>query len=1347
MSILRRSTFAATAIVAFMLSSMLSSAEAVPLSSAEAKCQKAAGVQSRVLVKKRFKSLQKCHDAVYKGKLPASTVCTLNSTAAAKISKANSKFVSKIEKQCPDSVVPGIDFGGQCLGVTTSSALASCLLREHNAAADKLVATAYPASTPRKCFGGPNDGRYCAGPVNCIPGVCALPGRACVGGSNDGGLCAADANCPGGGFCLANKEQIKCAKGLAGVIGKQADKRMSTVQKCKAQIAKGKLPPATDCVATAQAKLDKLTDKSVSKALKACPAGPAATEIFGGACTGSEDPDSLAACGTCTADRRADEMIVVQHGTGSTGGGNAAAIEIADAADCVGGPQSRCRVGDYLLSNDVIRVVVQDVQRNYLAGIGQFGGQIIDADLVRTIGDDRDSFEEWSVSLNIESTAHYTNLTILNDGSNGGPAVLRATGVDDLLDLLNPSSVIAQFNLLLPPTVDDFDIPVTVHTDYILEPGADHVRVETTVLNTDPAPLSIFFGEFLNGSGQVELFQTGYGFGEPLISSPCSNSKCNRLGNMVSWAGHLDSDGVSYAYVSEVAGTSTFTTSGVTVPQMGTDVLAALIGTATPNFHLAPNGQPGDNLTFKRMFIVGDGTVSSLIDSRLATQCIPRGTISGTVDVGGSPIAGAAIAVLSAPALGPGGTVLHALLSRNVVNHTTTDAAGNYSLTLPPGDYNVVANRDGSPFEGGGGSPIQHPVTVTAFGTITQNITLPDTGTLRVTVVDENSDPIAARVSVVGFDPSPDPLVTQILLGTINNRTGVFSDQSQDGFPFGVAFATYADASGDTGDLPLEPGSYRIYVSRGTEYSIDYQDVTVTAGGTTTFNGVVERVIDTTGFVSGDFHVHSIDSPDAAISRVDRVISMLGEGVDFFAATDHDFRADFTSTIASLGVGHLLSTTIGQEMTTFDYGHFNAWPLDLDPSVPNNGFVDHGGAAPAGLDYPSAGYYSETPADIIAMAHAAYSGSNTVQVNHVHSFFGVNGGSGLAIDTGQTPPTSGVPAAARRLDPLVTNYFSDAFDALEIWIGDDRGQVLTNFLGQNTGDWFNLLNQGIISTGVANSDTHRRFITQSGFPRTMIASPVDDPGLIDQDDVSANVNAGRAIGTNGPMVRVTMHAGSTGESGGLDIGRCTGVSTCTSIADCPPCTDDSQCSVGETCTPLPTLITTTDGSVDITVDVQSPTWAPFDKIEFYVNSTTTQSTQLNVQSGAGIINVNRYAINPDHVHTAGVDFTVATVPAPGTSSDRLEASTTLSLSGLSDDIWVVVMVSGSDGVSAPLFPVVPNSIFDDSDDNPIPNKTLADLIDGNLGEAGITARAFTNPVYVDADGVPGWQAPGVQIAP
>jgi len=1341
------------------------------LTNDQAKCQDTAAKQGRVYLKKAFKARQKCEDSVNKGALPEGTDCALEATTAAKVSAAAGKYSAKVTDKCPDAVVATLSFGDDCRGVMAGSSLATCLLAAHDESLDALLNTAYPLSPAKRCDGGTNNGKACTVNADCSGGgTCVLPGRACTGGSNDGTVCDMNSDCMGGGLCLPSKDQANCAKTVGKTLIKQANKRLTLLQKCKKSVAKGDLPDGTDCVTESTAKLTTLMAKSAEKIQKKCTDAIAATDLFGGSCAGVDEGASVAACGLCAADSESDTLIAVAHGTVAVGGA-ASAAQVANLSECVGGPMSRCRVGDYILTNDKIRVVVQDIQRNYLGGIGQFGGQIIDGDLVRTgLDPDRDNFEEWAVSLNIESTAHYTALQIINDGSDGGPAVLRATGVDDLLDLLNPSSVIADFGFLLPTSADDKDIPVTVQTDYIIEPGTNYVRVETTVQNMDVATLNIFFGEFINGSGEVELFQPGYGFGEPLVSSPCAStaSRCNQRNNLIAFSGENGADGVSYAFMHETPGSSTFTTSGVSVPQLGIDVLRALIGLVGPNHSLAPMGDPGDSKTFTRYFVVGDGSVSSLTDIRNAAQCLAVGTLQGTATADGNPAAGIDIAILGNVADAPGNVApFHPVLARNVVTHTRTDASGNYSLTLPAGDYSVVANLEGSPYEGGGSSPTAHAVSITAFATTTQNVALPATGGLQVNVQDENAAAIAAKISVVGFDASPDPRNPQSILGLINNNTGVFGEKEEDGFPFGVALADYVDASGSSAVLPLEPGSYRVYVSHGPEYSVDFDDVTINAGATTVVNAVVEHVVDTTGFASGDFHVHSIDSPDAQVSRERRVISMLGEGVDFFATTDHGYRADFSSTITTMGVDDLVSTAVGQEITTFDYGHFNAWPLDIDPNVPDNGFVDHGGAAPDGMDYPSAGFYSETPATIVSLAHGDYSGGpNTVQINHVHSHFGVDGGSGLAIDTGAEPPTSGVPAAARRLNPGVTNYFTDTFDALEIWIGESRGQIVDNFLGQNAGDWFNLINQGIISTGISDSDTHRRFLTQAGFPRNLVANLEDDePGSLDQDDMSERVNEGRVVGTLGPMIRVTAYAASTGESGGLDLGRCTGVVPCTDTMDCPPCRATADCGVGETCTVLPTTISTTDGDVDLTIDVQSPEWAEFDRIELYINTTTTRNTTNNVQTGAGLIDVNRYSLTPDMVFNAPGDFTVSSEAAPGTSSSRLVASLTVELTGLSDDTWVVVMVSGTDGVSKPLFPVVPNSIFSKACSNDpcrscatnanclgggicnTVNSSLGDLIDGNLDQCGMLARAFTNPIFIDADGIGGWTAPGVQVAP
>ena len=133
-------------------------------------------------------------------------------------------------------------------------------------------------------------------------------------------------------------------------------------------------------------------------------------------------------------------------------------------------------------------------------------------------------------------------------------------------------------------------------------------------------------------------------------------------------------------------------------------------------------------------------------------------------------------------------------------------------------------------------------------------------------------------------------------------------------------------------------------------------------------------------------------------------------------------------------------------------------------------------------------------------------------------------------------------------------------DGLEIWIGDTRAQISTNFLGQNAGDWFNMINQGIVTTGISDSDSHTMQSGVAGFPRNMVASPSDDPADLSglADTLSANVNAGRVFGTDGPMVRVSANAASTGQTARLELGS-------------------------------PLTISTTDGAVDITVDIQSPT--------------------------------------------------------------------------------------------------------------------------------------------------------------
>lgn len=132
-----------------------------------------------------------------------------------------------------------------------------------------------------------------------------------------------------------------------------------------------------------------------------------------------------------------------------------------------------------------------------------------------------------------------------------------------------------------------------------------------------------------------------------------------------------------------------------------------------------------------------------------------------------------------------------------------------------------------------------------------------------------------------------------------------------------------------------------------------------------------------------------------------------------------------------------------------------------------------------------------------------------------------------------------------------------------------------------------------------------------------------------------------------------------------------------------------------------TLLTDSGSDVALTVTVSTPAWAAVDTVEFYINN----QPELTSEPGAAA----RCGICPNMQISAG------------------------------DPGWVVVMARGTDGVSEPLFPTLPASLSSET------NTTVADLTDGNLGEGGTSAFAFTNPLLIDVNG-DGWSAPGVASA-
>jgi hypothetical protein len=504
--------------------------------------------------------------------------------------------------------------------------------------------------------------------------------------------------------------------------------------------------------------------------------------------------------------------------------------------------------------------------------------------------------------------------------------------------------------------------------------------------------------------------------------------------------------------------------------------------------------------------------------------------------------------------------------------------------------------------------------------------------------------------------------------------------------------------------LPLEPGDYQVVVSRGPRYSAYRKFITVSPGETTRVQAELAQVVATDGYVFGDFHVHSIDSIDAEVTRAERVATYLAEGMDFFTPSDHGMRVDFTDTLVSMDVTDLIGTAPSAEITTPDYGHFNSWPVTVDSSRIGGGTVDWGREAPPGMDFPEYASYVLSPAEIFQETLADPK-ANLVQINHISGHFGADG---LGIDTGATPPQSSVDPTQRRLDPNLSNAFDDGFQALEVWIGTEgRNGIFGQFLGANAGDWFNLINQGIVRTGVADSDTHQRLTTYLS-TRSQVASAETDPGKLSEraEDLAAAVVAGRVVGTNAPFMTIQARGNHLGQARTADLSA----------------TGSTRLDI--------------DRGSDVTVSVRiaSAEWAEVDSVDFYINN------QPELTSAPG--EAARYGICPNLTISAGDpgwSASTVVVNADIQGASRTEIEVTLELADNAVDTWLIAIAHGTDGVSRPLFPVAPEDL------DRVSNTTLAELTDDNIGEGGVPAYAFSNPLFIDAGG-DGWTPPGVANA-
>ena len=127
-------------------------------------------------------------------------------------------------------------------------------------------------------------------------------------------------------------------------------------------------------------------------------------------------------------------------------------------------------------------------------------------------------------------------------------------------------------------------------------------------------------------------------------------------------------------------------------------------------------------------------------------------------------------------------------------------------------------------------------------------------------------------------------------------------------------------------DFPLPVGDYTVAVARGFEYEVIEQPLSVTTDGAV-LGLTLRRLLDTTGFLSMDGHVHAGPSPDSSVPIADRAISLAAENVEVGVSTDHEAIVPWSSIFADTGMNPWVRTVLGEEVTAPFPEHSNAYPF------------------------------------------------------------------------------------------------------------------------------------------------------------------------------------------------------------------------------------------------------------------------------------------------------------------------------------------------------------------------------------------------------------------------------------
>nr|HEX4318370.1 CehA/McbA family metallohydrolase [Kofleriaceae bacterium] len=1014
----------------------------------------------------------------------------------------------------------------------------------------------------------------------------------------------------------------------------------------------------------------------------------------------------MCACGGSSGPSLDDFLPPIPAPTGAAQVSSAG--QVTDPSQLLTGPAQSGLVGDFFIKNDKVSFIVQAPTR--VIGVIPQGGNVVDAALLDANGKQAtdDHFGELGLIYLLGRTCEPTEVTIVRDGSKGGVAVLEARGKSGNDDFINLKGIgVLPVDAAVDPDITD---GIDCATTYILEPGSTTLQVYHSLFNRGPDRVNGPMGTIADTGGNTEAFTNARGFARADISALATLSQPQPSDFTV-----YQGPGVSYGVIPRHDTPTTHTQAliaGVSIILDGDSALLDILNADKYFLHLQPNA----GLVQRYDLVVGhDGQDSDVVFRSGNGE--PLQAVSGKVSMSdGAPAVGARVGVFV------DGN------HNGVLDDATVDLDGDGQPDDKIISYMDVAT-DGT-FSGQVATQAGDLLLRAEVKNVGRSDAAPVAGTLNFTIPapiqigfdildDATGQPMPGRLIVIGDHPAfPDQRVFE----TFDRQVGVVTQQH-------CIHGTSTDVGAGADPVISLPagGTYRVYASRGTEWSVDSQPVT--ASGTLTFH--LKQVNPTPGYYATDWHIHQVGSPDSNILSDERVRSAVSQGVEMFAVTDHDYVSDLQPIVETLGVQQYLRVIPGIEMTPFAYGHYQAWPMTPDNNSANHGAVDWARGATAGD--------AMTPGEIYAAARAK--GAQMIQVNHPRStgftefqsaFIRAN----VQYDFDNRTifgdyQNADLPNEALRLPG--ESLWSDQFNGLEIWNGfamtDTNGDGLRECtsLDRTMWDWLSMLSMGFYVTPAGNSDTHTTVADPAGMPRTYVRVANDtSDALVDgtavdavlQTQTGANNTPRDVVVTDGPMIGVTVGSGAAAMSA------------------------------------LGSVVPAVNTSVTLTVTITSPDWAEFDTLEVFANTTpgappaTGDTTLVPLKCftsrDLGSLDAKdpcaRAALAPE-----AMTVTLAQIPGSGSATyQRFEATLTITLDAsdianragaTGKDAWLVFRARGNRAI----FPVLVQNVVTDATKAAVLSGDFATLRTAMTG-IGPIAEAVTAPVFVDFDGG-GYRAP------